>query len=894
MLKNIPIKFSIEFISICLKKERFLTIVMLIALLLGNSAYPQSHEYISLNEAVLRVESKQKQKWYVFPEKRENIIKWNDSCRTIWLDDKYMSSFSMDAKSNEAFVFQLAIWAAETSLKNIDISFSNFTDRYGNSIPAKSFHSFSTEGFDSSGIYFSQKSEVLEGTIHPLWVGVDLEKIKSGFYSGDIIVRADSTFKKVPVAINIKGKVLSKHRFDKGNSLSRLFWLNSRLGIDDDVTEGYVPIDKERNTLYFLGRSVEINEYGLPEKINSYFSDNNEDITHTPTPILNSPFQFLIEREDGTIIELKPGQFRFTDITPAYVLWETTNSSPECDVKCTGRLEFDGFAEIHLGVKAKQSLKIKDIRLEAHWEKNKAIYMMGLGKEGGLRTDELKWKWDSTKRQDNLWMGGVNGGLAVKLKSEPYRQPVVLGNYRHYPLLMPQSWDNDGKGGIKIVEEANNVKYTAYSGQRTLDSTSILHFNIELLITPFKKIEKGIKYHDRYYHGAVNSAISKIPLAKNAEANILNIHHGEDAIPFINYPYHDETIPILKQVIDKAHNNGLRLKVYYTTRELTVNCPEFYALKSLNGEIILPGTGNNYTNPNHYPTGPPEWMLKNLRYDYIPAWHTRIRYGRFMGMTDYSVITTPGSRLNNFYIEGLDWMLNNLKIDGIYIDDTHLDRNTIRRARKLIDQYRPDGRIDMHSYNHLGAITGRSSSLNMYMDLLPYIDLVWIGENRNYDKDADIWLVEVSGIPFGLTGQMLKGGGNPWRGMVFGITRRSGRSTKVNLPTALWQFWDQHSFKSKSLIGYWDDACPVIIDNNKIKASVFKGEDESIIAIANWGDRDEDVSLKVNWEKLGFNEDNVKITIPFIEDFQEAIPIDSIDKLLVPSGKGFLITISNI
>ncbi len=75
------------------------------------------------------------------------------------------------------------------------------------------------------------------------------------------------------------------------------------------------------------------------------------------------------------------------------------------------------------------------------------------------------------------------------------------------------------------------------------------------------------------------------------------------------------------------------------------------------------------------------------------------------------------------------------------------------------------------------------------MDLLPYFDLVWIGEGRDYDRMPDHWLIEVSGIPFGLPGQMLQGGGNPWRGMVYGITSRAGWSGD---PTEIWKFWDQY------------------------------------------------------------------------------------------------------
>ncbi len=68
-----------------------------------------------------------------------------------------------------------------------------------------------------------------------------------------------------------------------------------------------------------------------------------------------------------------------------------------------------------------------------------------------------------------------------------------------------------------------------------------MHYDFELLITPFKTINKDIKYGDRYFHGGdARVASRKLDVAEKDGANILNIHHAEDIYPFINYPYLDE------------------------------------------------------------------------------------------------------------------------------------------------------------------------------------------------------------------------------------------------------------------------------------------------------------------------------------------------------------------
>ena len=85
------------------------------------------------------------------------------------------------------------------------------------------------------------------------------------------------------------------------------------------------------------------------------------------------------------------------------------------------------------------------------------------------------------------------------------------------------------------------------------------------------------------------------------------------------------------------------------------------------------------------------------------------------------------------------------------------------------------------------------------MEHFPYINSLWFGEGYNYNETPDYWLVEISGIPFGLYGEMLEGGGNPWRGhglrhdqlgSVGAATR--GRSGKL---------WDDFGIQDSRTIG---------------------------------------------------------------------------------------------
>ncbi len=155
-------------------------------------------------------------------------------------------------------------------------------------------------------------------------------------------------------------------------------------------------------------------------------------------------------------------------------------------------MEFDGFVDFKLTLRSKKTFKVKDIRLEIPVNKDKANYMMGLNHEGGLRTPEWEWKWDTTKNQDMLWLGDVNGGLRIKWKAENYWRPLINIYYAFGPLYLPPSWGNGGNGGVDIREKENNVLVSAYSGQRELKAG-------EVLALRFRTADHSIQNHQQGY-----------------------------------------------------------------------------------------------------------------------------------------------------------------------------------------------------------------------------------------------------------------------------------------------------------------------------------------------------------------------------------------------------------
>lgn len=861
-------------------------ILILIAILFSACTL-EKMENISTTDAYLKYDDVLKNKpFFAFPELREKPLKWFDSIPEIKLKNiDRPGNFALNSRPGEVFVWQIGVWAIHNELKDLQIEFSDLKGKV-KVIRLNKMTCYNLGGTDFRGNPFKKQINIPHGRIQDLWIGIDLDSVFTGTYKGVVTLLSGGEKQAIPITLKVSGDPVPNHGYDEGSHLSRLNWLNSKAGTDDEITKGFSPVSIEGKRITILGRTLEIAENGLPKSIVSYFGPSNQSLVDKGEPIITQPFRFIIEKSNGEVVRLVPGQLTFTAETPSRIEWKVLNTCGDFDLEVKGRMEFDGYVDYGLKLISKSLGQIKDIRLEIPIEKQKAEYMMGLGREGGIRPSEWRWKWDVTKNQDMLWVGSVNGGLRVKFKAENYVRPLINVYYKFGPLKLPSSWGNEGKGGVDLTDRNAMVLLNAFSGERELKSGDVLNYNFELLITPFRIIDRHVKFGDRYYHGGGTNTSVKVDSAKKYGANILNIHHAEDIYPFINYPYLDANIKELRQLADQVHSQNIRLKVYYTTREFTKNLPEFWALNSLNGEIVYPGPGNSCKTVIN-PDGPKEWYIKNLRENYIPAWYNEIKEGKFKGETDLSVISTPDSRLNNFYVAGLDWMVQNIGIDGVYIDDSALDRYTLMRARKIIDRYRPEGRMDLHSWNHFNEWAGFASCLNLYMDLLPYFDLLWIGEGRDYNRAPDHWLIEVSGIPFGLPGQMLEGGGNPWRGMVYGITNRPGWAG--NSPAGLWKFWDASKIEDKIMTGYWEKNFPVQVSNPAVKASIYKSEGEVIISVANWTDHEQIASLNPDWYKLGMDPALTDIFIPDIEGFQSGQKSISLDRITIPGKEGYII-----
>ena len=798
--------------------------------------------------------------YVIFTEDRKFPIRMTTDIPYKWIADDRHDTFAGQADKGEYYVFQIGLWAARKEVNGVKVSYSGLTNAAtGERIPSSAFTCFNTEGTDVKGATFEKNLSVGKDKVQALWIGAQVpERLSSGIYRGTVTVSTDNAESKtVAVSLEVSDNVIANHGDNEPWRHSRLRWLNSRIGFDDEVVAPYTPLVMKGKSISCLGREVSLSSLGLPETITSYFKETLTGIGTDGRPILAAPMELAA---DGGKWENM--SFEITKRAQGAIAWKALNQNDLFLMDLEGEMEADGNIEYKVILIARKEATVSDIALKTSLAPGIGRYMMGLGEKGGFCPDNLRWKWDVEKNQDGPWVGDVNAGIQIRFYDNKYERPLNTNFYHQKPLIMPASWCNGGHGGIDITGSGNGgTLINAYSGNRQVKKGENLYYYFNVAVTPFRPIDTDKQWRERYFH-----SYDFLENVSKVGATVLNIHHATGINPFINYPFLRPQE--MKAYIDGAHARGMKVKIYDTVRELTNSCVEIFALRSLGDEIFSQGPGGGYS-----------WLQEHYDQDYIGAWFV-------YSLKDAAIVNTGVSRWHNYYLEGLDWLVRNVGIDGVYIDDLAFDRMTMKRIRKILDRANPGALIDLHSANQYNTRDGFANSANLYLEHFPYLDRLWFGEYFNYDFPPEFWLVEVSGIPYGLMGEMLEGGGNPWRGMLYGMT---GRSPRVN-NGPLWKLWDSFGMAGSEMIGYWVKDNPVKTGSDKTLATIYRRTGErTLISIATWEDSDATVSLSIDWNALGLDPSKVTLHAPEIENFQPEATWKPGDRITVPKGKGLLI-----
>jgi hypothetical protein len=804
----------------------------------------------------------------LFPEDRTHPIWMKYDLPFRWIQKGISSVFHSDVKKGEYFVFQIGVYAPR-SQEELKITFENVCG-----INTEALTCFNAAGFDWQHRPFHKKLTVQAGAILPLWIGVDIPKDINENVCFDVIVSTNAENYTVSVYLNVKMET-SEQRGDRNlRQLSRLRWLNSGIGMDDEICEGFEPVRFDNHSFHCIGRTIVFDDFGLPVSILSNFTPDGLTTQGRGKEILAEPIRFTFYEANSIrptgLSAVQHGSGRYT-ITGG-------GTGDGFIVSVVTQAEFDGHLDTLMMLRAEKAISLTNVRLEIPMRSEVVQYMVGFAREGGRVPQRYRYDWNVNQANNMGWFGAPDAGLHVKLK---HTQDVwELFSFKKVGL--PDSWYNGGAGYAELVCEGGVALLTAYCGDKVVQPGETVVWRVAYQVTPLKPIDAEKHWAQRYYHTDTwTEPTPNLDEAKAGGANVVNLHHGGSLNAHINYPFlMDEQ---LRDQISRAHTMGLKYKIYYTVRELSNHAVELPALRALNGEILRDGPGfhiadhfETQSKSDSASTGGP-WLCEHMPEGFIPAWHHIFADGEY----DCAIATTGLSRWHNYYLEGLRWLITQVGIDGIYLDGVGYDREIMKRVRKTMDQAKPGCLIDFHSGNSFFPQYGSTNPIALYTELYPYVDRLWLGEGYDYEqKDPDYWLVEISGIPFGLMSEMLQDGGNQWRGMCFGMSCRLGWQQGGD-PRALWRFWDDFGIEKTKMIGWWNPECPVQTGHEDIKATVFLGEDRLLVAVASWNPEEVNIVLSADAPK-GWH-------APGIEGYQMERDFAPEDRIPMTPHKGWLL-----
>ncbi len=856
-----------------------------------NSFYPM--EVVATDAETSALEDQYSDDAFViFPESRKNAIRMTHDLPLKWIKQGPKNEFTATADKNEFFTFQLGLYALK-DVNGVDVKFADLKGPNGATIPAAALRCFNMGGINYNGKRFKKIVNVPASDIQALWFGLDVPaKAATGTYTGTVEVIAEGVA-PVKVALNIN--VSDKYLADKGDSdlsrLSRLRWLDSDIGLDNEVLAPFTPVKIDGQKLDILGRTVKLGKNGLPSSVVSRISMT--EITKNGREVLDKPVDFVVETSSGKV-NFTPSAINYTMKEPGKVAFETTWKSADFNAQISGTLECDGYMRYRVALSAQNDAEVKDIRIELPFRKTLAKYLMArMGPKNRIWKDVYSGARPATAEApiekglmyNVVWSGDYNAGLGMQLKNDKDEWNGDNKSKQQVPTL--PGWENNGRGKYTLKEVGNTALICAHNGSRTMKAGETVNFNFSLMVTPFKPITKD-HWDYRIYHAPYET---EVKLQSAANARVVNVHHANSHNPYINYPFLRDDY--LKSFIKEAHGQGRKVKLYYTIRELTTRVAEFWALRSLGEEIFIKDDGYlglkekplSIQRSRFHRAGYP-WLCEHIVEDYRMRWHSYIKKtdnpaeARIIGReTDASIATQGLCRWHNYYLEGMKYLMKDIGADGIYLDGIGYDREIMKRVRKSMLLSGKTPMIDFHGAVHMS-----------WMTLAPYIDSIWNGEGTRYDFGPDYWLVEISGIPFGLTGEILKSDrhANIHRGMLYGISKRLGwRGNRQS--EHVWKLWDDFGIKDSKQIGYFEPNNPVQTDNENVKATVYVKDGKTLLALASWSKNPETVKLKIDWNKLGLDPSKVKMMIPEVKTMQKAGYLETGKTITVPAFNGLLI-----
>lgn len=465
--------------------------------------------------------------YLVFSEDRKFPIRMLDEPPLRWVRSGPGAAFRGEGQPGEFYCFQLGVWAARGPLGKLALETPDLRTEKGALIRRDQITCLNLSGTDWLGVPFTKTLTVPQGRVQPLWIGVQVPRQATGEYTGTFVLRPEGAQPwPVKLTLRVAGPVLEDGGVSDLWRMARLKWLNSSLGLDDNVVPPFTPLRVRGDTVSCLLRDVRFGPLGLPESIRS-----------SGREVLAAPMTLAFQTPRGPL-NFVPQSAHVPKITPGVVERVTRARARGADLTVACTMEADGCLMVRVTLQPHRTLRLSDISLAIPQRRDCAVYMMGLGKRGGLRPPQWHWKWDHKRANNMVWLGDVTAGMQLQLRgAQDVWEPVALT-----PAGFAPAWDNDGKGGCDVTEGDGRVLVRAYTGDRVLRAGQPLELRFRLLITPLKPLDRN---HWNWRYGDTN-----------ADGTVFHLHHGTPENPYINYPF--LTVPQITDLVKAVKASTVR------------------------------------------------------------------------------------------------------------------------------------------------------------------------------------------------------------------------------------------------------------------------------------------------------------------------------------------------
>ncbi len=761
--------------------------------------------------------------------------------------------FDFRASRHEYYVVQL-ILDPEYDIRSVAIKTGALENASGGKPVERAVTCFNAGGVNAAGEKFTRDISVSEGVLQPLFFGFDLSRADIGEYFTVVTVGSE----KLRLNFVIDDELVFSQGTEDGNTRARLKWLNSSLCSDKKILQGYEAITVEKNAVGFTGKRALLGNDGLIENVESRFGESNALTDEVEKELFYRPMEFLAAGQ-----KFKYNKLKIAARAGAAVL-AADGRSEKLRIDVSAEATYEGAFRYEIKLTADSDVIAEDVCLKAYFKA--ADYFSGLGREGGRFTENVEYKRSPGIYSDSLFIGDVNCGARFAFGADKGACAPVYGRFSRYESK-DDEWYNFGKGGVNVARTADGAELTVYTGKTVFTAGASKTFRFTIHLTPFKPLDLANAFANRF--AADKIAAHYGDMLARAEADgmkYLDLQYGGELNKCINSPF--DGVEALKDLALEAHKRKIGLAIAYTPGSVATDSAEACAFHALGDEVLMRSGGGAE--------------------DYSPCVLPCVTgAGREGGAT---LITVPGSRAENYYVEGVNYLINNADLNAVTMLDPSLTRNTAERVAKCVKRKRGiEGLVEIGFGDRYNEENGFAGALNVYADILPFADKLYAAD-ADVTRQADKVLAEVSGILYGLNADC-RYDASICRSLLFGMLPRYGEEEETSAALAdvkaVFSCLDMSKAEMK---GYWDRTNPVRVDTPSVRCTCYIDGGNMIVAIYNENSKATRFEIGIE-NKLGFTTVGKRVYAPEIAGLQKKKRVNFNKPLKLAGHRGIIVAV---